>query len=70
MDVVSDLLEGEHTDEESDGTAELRSELLRGLPRGFRGLDLAEREAENAERTLNFSEWQMSATQLTQVFTQ
>lgn len=70
MDVVSDLLEGEHTDEESDSTAELRSELLRGLPRGFRGLDLTEREVQNAGNILNFSKYGISIAQVTQVFTQ
>lgn len=69
MGVVSDLLEGEHTDEESDSTAELRSELLRGLPRGFRGLDLTTREVENGEDTLNFSKCWLSFIQVTQVFT-
>lgn len=57
MDVVSDLLEGEHTDEESDSTVELRSELLRGRPRGFRGLDLTEMEVENAENIKFLQVW-------------
>lgn len=52
--MVSGLLRGEHTDEESECAAELRSGLLLGLLRGFRGLDFTKGEVENAQHVKLF----------------